>query len=226
MSEVCRARRVRPPQLDRSRRRVPHPPDRRRAGVCGRDDGGVPGALQLVRACHRRHRGHRRRRPGLREQRHARWSADQSDRRRRHRRRRQRRRLRAADRAAVPVHRAARGFGLPGARGVRHRPRDARGRAARPRVRADALGLLVRGAGGDGDAHAREPHRSPADDAGAAADVVQRPAAGLRADDGHGLCAREPRRVPQRRCGGAVLRCTRCRSLRRSPPRRSCAGPC
>ena len=48
-------------------------------------------------------------------------------------------------------------------------------------------GLLVRGAGGAGDAHHREPDRSDADDDGAAAHLVQRAAADLRAGDRDGV---------------------------------------
>ncbi len=121
------------------------------------------------------------------------------------RRRRQRRRLRAADRAALPVHRGDGGRRLSGARRLRHRPRDGEGRAARQVVRAHAVGVLVRGPGGDGHADAREPHRSPADDDGAAADVVQRAPADLRADHRHGVRPGRARLRPgQRRRAGAV----------------------
>ena len=78
-------------------------------------------------------------------------------------------------------------------------------RAARQVVRADALGLLLRGAGRHGHAHAREPHRPAAHDDGAAADVVQRAAAHLRAGHRHGVRTGRPRRRRrQRRRGRAV----------------------
>ncbi len=77
--------------------------------------------------------------------------------------------------------------GLPGARRVPDGSPDGRDRPARPRVRADAVRLLVRGAGDDGDAHRREPHRPPADDDGAAADVVLGAPADLHPDHRDGL---------------------------------------
>ena len=109
--------------LDRPHRRRAHASRRGHRRVLAGDAGAVPGALQLVRAGHRADRtpgrtGARRRRRASARRAPARASG-----RRRHRRRRQRDRLRAADRAAVPVHRRDGGRRLPGARRVRHRPR-------------------------------------------------------------------------------------------------------
>ena len=89
-------------------------------------------------------------------------------------------------------------------RRVRHRSRDG-GVGSTAVVRADALGRLVRPAGRDGHAYAREPHRPHADQGRSAAHVVQRAAADLRAGDRDGVSPGDARvRVRQRGRGDAA----------------------
>ena len=90
--------------------------------------------------------------------------------------------LPAADPAAVPVHRHARGFRLPGARGADRGPHHGARRAAGQVLHSAAFGLRLRGAGDPGHAHHREqarPHRHHPDRA--LHDVLGAPA-GLHAD--------------------------------------------
>jgi Fe2+ transport system protein B len=101
----------------------------------------------------------------------------------------------AADPAAVPASRPARGLRLPGARRVPDGPHHADDEPARPRLRADAVGLRVRGAGRDGDPHHGAQARPPADHAGGAAhDLLGAPAGVLaghrRPHPGHAAARR------------------------------------
>ena len=101
---------------------------------------------------------------------------------RRDRRCRQRRRVPAADRDPVPVHPAAGGSRLHGARGVPDGPHHGRCRIARPRVHSAAVELRLRDPRHHGDARDRQPARPAHHHPGRAADDVLGAHSGLYAD--------------------------------------------
>ena len=104
-------------------------------------------------------------------------------------------RLPAADPDPVPLHPAARGFGLPAARRLPARQPDGQGRSLGPRLHPAPLELRLRDSRHHGDAHDRELEGPARDDHGRAADDLLGAAAGLRAADRRLRAATERRPV-------------------------------